>query len=228
MTTPQPALALDHLVVGAASLDEAVRWCEATLGVAPGPGGRHPLMSTHNRLLRIATRDFPDAYLELVAIDPDAADPARARWFGLDDAAVRARLRDGPALLHAVFRCEALEAQQAAWAAAGFDVGVPVAASRATATGLLSWVIVLRDDGGLPGDGALPTLIRWSGAHPAATMADAGLRLRSLDFVDVPADAAALLNLPKVTVQCSPGGAARPRWRAVLLGPRGDITLEGR
>ena len=31
---------LDHLVVMAASLDEGVAWCEATLGVTPGPGGQ--------------------------------------------------------------------------------------------------------------------------------------------------------------------------------------------
>jgi hypothetical protein len=47
--------AVDHLVIAAASLEEGVAWCEATLGVTPGPGGEHPLMGTHNRLLRIAT-----------------------------------------------------------------------------------------------------------------------------------------------------------------------------
>jgi hypothetical protein len=30
---------LDHLVVAARTLDEGVAWCEATLGVTPGPGG---------------------------------------------------------------------------------------------------------------------------------------------------------------------------------------------
>ena len=56
----------------AASLAEGVAWCEATLGVTPGPGGEHPLMGTHNRLLRIATADFPHAYLEIIAINPVA------------------------------------------------------------------------------------------------------------------------------------------------------------
>ena len=48
---------IDHLVVAASSLDQGVAWCEATLGVTPGPGGEHPLMGTHNRLLRVATVD---------------------------------------------------------------------------------------------------------------------------------------------------------------------------
>jgi hypothetical protein len=52
---------LDHLVIAAATLEEGVAWCEATLGVTPGPGGKHPLMGTHNRLLSIATAVFPDA-----------------------------------------------------------------------------------------------------------------------------------------------------------------------
>ena len=72
---------VDHPVVMAASLDEGVAWCEATLGVTPGPGGEHPLMGTHNRLLRIATVDYPPACLELIAIDSIAARalPVRAR-----------------------------------------------------------------------------------------------------------------------------------------------------
>ena len=61
---------LDHLVIAAASLAEGVAWCEATLGVVPGPGGSHPLMGTHNRLLHIASAAFPQAYLEIIAIEP--------------------------------------------------------------------------------------------------------------------------------------------------------------
>ena len=63
---------LDHLVVMANTLDEGVAWCEATLGVTPGPGGEHPLMGTHNRLLRIDSDAFSRAYLELIAINSKA------------------------------------------------------------------------------------------------------------------------------------------------------------
>ena len=69
---------IDHLVIGAASLAQGTAWCEATFGVVPGPGGVHPLMGTHNRLLSIGTEAFPNAYLEIIAIDPEAAPPGRA------------------------------------------------------------------------------------------------------------------------------------------------------
>ncbi|MFN6996241.1 MAG: VOC family protein, partial [Aquincola tertiaricarbonis] len=60
---------LDHLVVGARSLEEGAAWCEATFGIVPGPGGQHPLMGTHNRLLRLQGGDaFAQAYLEIIAI----------------------------------------------------------------------------------------------------------------------------------------------------------------
>ncbi|HET6828569.1 MAG TPA: VOC family protein, partial [Ramlibacter sp.] len=75
---------IDHLVVVAQTLEQGVEWCERTLGVTPGPGGKHPLMGTHNRLLRIATVDYPRAYLEIIAPDPDQPPPALPRPFGLD------------------------------------------------------------------------------------------------------------------------------------------------
>ena len=59
------------------TLDEGVRWCEATLRRRARPGGAHPLMGTHNRLLKIATAAFPRAYLEIIAIDPRCK-PTRA------------------------------------------------------------------------------------------------------------------------------------------------------
>ena len=72
-------LAIDHLVVAAASLVQGVDWCEATLGVTPGPGGTHVQFGTHNRLLKIATPAFPLAYL-LSSEDRERVD-ARYRDF---------------------------------------------------------------------------------------------------------------------------------------------------
>ena len=109
---------LDHLVVMAANLEEGVNWCEATLGVTPGPGGEHPLTGTHNRLLNIATPEFPTAYLEIIAINSIATPsiPTRARrWFDMDDPALRAHVaQQGPALVHAVVSVPDIHASVAA------------------------------------------------------------------------------------------------------------------
>ncbi len=182
---------LDHLVVLAASLDEGMHWAEQTLGVTPGPGGEHPLMGTHNRLINIAGPGFEKAYLEIIAINPQAR-PQRAaglkRWFDMDDAALQARVaRDGPALVHAVFRVSDLDAAVAALAAQGLDAGRVISASRPTPQGLLQWRITVRDDGRRLLDGCLPTLIQWGASgdgaaatHPTDHMPFSGLRLASL------------------------------------------------
>ena len=83
---------IDHLVVVADSLDQGVAWCKATLGVVPGPGGKHAFMGTHNRLLNLSSPAFPACYLEIIAIDPNALPPSRPRWFGMDDPGLRNRI----------------------------------------------------------------------------------------------------------------------------------------
>lgn len=213
--------AVDHLVIAAASLDQGVAWCEATLGIAPGPGGKHPLMGTHNRLLKIATEAFPDAYLEIIAIDPAAPPPGRARWFGLDDAGLQARLQGAPQFIHVVARSSALGSDRQALQGAGLDPGVPLSAGRDTPQGPLAWKIVVRDDGALPCGGALPTLIEWQGRHPAQAMADSGVTLRALHWAGLPPPARTLLQLHGVTA----GIGTRPAWRAVFDTPRGEVVL---
>ena len=79
---------IDHLVVMAPSLDVGVQWCEATLGITPSAGGEHEKYGTHNRLFKIATPQFPLAYFEIIAINPEAVIPKRlqvTRWFDMDD-----------------------------------------------------------------------------------------------------------------------------------------------
>ena len=213
---------VDHLVVAAASLEQGVAWCEATLGAIPGPGGRHVLFGTHNRLLKIATPVFPDAYLEVIAVDPAAPPQRRVRWFGLDDPAVQQRLAVSPALIHAVVRTATLGTHRRALIAAGLDPGEPVQASRETPRGRLAWQILVRPDGRLLCGGALPTLIQWDGTHPAAQLPDSGLALSALTLAGVPAAARELLQLRGVQVQSGPG----PALSATLLTPRGEVILE--
>lgn len=211
---------LDHLVVAAASLDEGVAWCERVLGAAPTPGGKHALMSTHNRLLRLDGSD--DAYLEIIAIDPQAPPPGRARWFGLDGPALQAALRaTGPRLVHWVARTNHLDMHRFGLVAAGFDPGVTRAAERETPHGTLRWRITVPDDGRLRCAGALPTLIEWQGAHPAPALPPSGVALQSLTVRGLPPKAADVLQPFQASLDDGPG----PALTARLATPRGIITL---
>lgn len=224
---------IDHLVVAAHTLDEGVAWCEAKLGVTPGPGGAHPLMGTHNRLISIATTAFPQAYLEVIAIDP-AKQPTRAgslhRWFDLDDAALQAELaQHGPRLIHFVARVPDAAAALHALAAGPtpIDRGPLVEASRDTAAGRLDWKISVRDDGQRLFYGALPTVIEWGPVHPADTMPASGITLTELHAThprpEMLQAAHAALGLSEVPVKAGP-----PNLQALLQTPRGPVTLESK
>jgi Glyoxalase-like domain len=208
---------VDHLVVAAASLDQGVAWCETTLGITPGPGGEHSLMGTHNRLLKIATPTFAQAYLEIIAINPAAPDPSRKRWFMLDDAAQQARIAQAPQLVHLVARSTMLDMHRWGLITVGHKPGDPVNLSR----GELRWQMLVRDDGGWDCGGALPTLLQWQGPHPTERMPDSGVTLKQLRLHGVPERARQVLRLRGVAVL--PDGA--PALQAVLATPLGDVIL---
>ncbi len=217
--------ALDHLVVLAATLDEGVAWCEATLGLTPGPGGQHALMGTHNRLFSIASAQYPLAYFEIIAIDPAAPAPARRRWFDLDDADVQARLRrDGPWLAHWVARVPDARAAVAALRTLDIERGEVLTASRPTPQGLLQWQITVREDGQRLLDGCLPTLIQWGAVHPAAAMPASGVSLSSLELHHPQAEtltaACRALGLQDLPVRAGPAGLC-----AMLLTPKGPVKI---
>ncbi|TWO70765.1 VOC family protein [Caenimonas sedimenti] len=219
---------VDHLVVAAASLDEGAAWCEATLGVAPGPGGEHPLMGTHNRLLRIATVDYPRAYFEIIAVHPGKQPQRAHRWFDLDDESLRDSVkRDGPRLIHFVANVPQLPQALQAFGQAGFERGEVVRASRMTPRGLLEWQITVRDDGQRLCQGLLPTLIEWGEAHPAAGMPESRVTLHSLGVSHPDAArlraAYAAIGLEGVPVHDGP-----PNLCAALDTPRGRIKLESK
>jgi len=222
---------VDHLVIAARSLDEGVGWCEATLGVIPGSGGRHPLMGTHNRLVKIASPAFPRAYLEIIAIDPGARSTrgaAKHRWFDLDDAHLQATLaRSGPRLVHFVAEVPDAQAAVQALGQAGLDRGHLIEASRDTAAGRLSWQITVRDDGQRLLYGTLPTLIQWGPVHPSDSMADSGVTLRSLDLAH-PRDADLETALRAIGLSGVPLANGPPDLHAVLDTPLGTVSLHSR
>jgi glyoxalase-like protein len=208
--------ALDHLVVAAATLEEGDDYIERRLGTRPLRGGRHVAMGTHNSLLKLGER----TYLEVIAIDPDAVAPSRARWFGLDTAALQSALREAPRLIHWVARTDDIVAARCA---CPVDCGEVHAMTR----GAFEWRITIPADGHLPGGGVLPTLIQWSDErHPADAMPDAGIRLVALAGAhpepDAIRSALAALSLSG-TIQVT--YAATPRLATMLRTPRGPVTL---
>lgn len=220
------AARVDHLVIAASSLEEGAAWCEATLGVPPGPGGEHPFMGTHNRLLRIATVDYPRAYLEIIAVQPGKQPQRGRRWFDLDDESLRDALRHrGPRLVHFVANVPDVRRATESLQALGIDRGDVVSASRMTPRGLLEWQITIRPDGQRLFDGVLPTLIEWGAAHPAAGMGESGITLQSLVLRHPQAAkvraAQAAIDLQGVTVKDGPAGLC-----AVFETPRGRVKLE--
>ena len=216
-----PAWQLDHLVIGAASLDQGVAWARATLGVEPAAGGTHAAMSTHNRLIAIGAPAFPRRYLEIIAIDPQAPPPGRARWFDLDRPEVQARLARGPVLLHWVARCIDVRAACRALADIDIDRGPVLAAQRSSPHGVLRWQISVRADGQRLFDGALPTLIEWGEVHPAESLPESGLRLESLHLGGLPAAVRAWLPSG---VEHDSSRAAGP-LRATFATPLGVVEL---
>ena len=168
-----PSARLDHLVVAATSLEAGTSWLESLGGPALANGGSHPRMGTHNRLARLGD----GAFLEIIAVDPDAAAPPRPRWYGLDSVAVRERLSHRPSLLTWAVGVDDLDAALAAAGGAGVEAGEAIEQAR----GELRWRIGVPADGSLPEGGAFPTLIEWPpGVDATARMDDHGLRLEAL------------------------------------------------
>lgn len=199
-------LRLDHLAISAASLAEGAALVEAALGVPMAGGGQHPAMGTHNRLLGLG-----DLYLEVIAVDPDAPAPGRARWFDLD------RFSGPPRLTTWIVATDDM-AKALATGPAGW--GTPLALAR----GDYRWQMAVPDDGRLPYDNTCPALIQWGGTlHPAAALPDQGLRLARLRITHPQADAlraALALDDPRVTFATGPAGL-----HAVIDTPRGPVTL---
>ena len=212
------SLVLDHLVVAARTVEEGAQWLEARMGAPTVPGGKHVLMGTQNRLMALSG----GAYLEVIAVDPDAPPPARPRWFGLDSPATRARLEAGPALIHWVVRTDDIDAARAAFADLVGDV-------LDLGRGEYRWRIGVPADGSLPAAGAFPTLIQWQGErHPCAALPASGCRLDRLTIrcPGAVARGASLraLGLPEeAPVRFADGEATG--ISALLRSPRGVVLL---
>jgi hypothetical protein len=157
---------LDHIVIGAATLEQGADHVERLLGIRPLPGGVHEGAGTHNLLLGLG----PECYLEVIAPDPDQPEPEGPRLFGLDDPGLWQQLEARPALLAWVARTSALDALVARL---GPQRMSPV---RAMSRGDLSWRIA-EPPAGQDFDGLLPAMIEWKRQGAAGRLPDSGWRL---------------------------------------------------
>ncbi len=161
---------IDHLAVGADTLAQGVAAMETLLGVSVPAGSKHAAMSTHNCVMQAGNESF----FELIAIDPDAPDPGRARWFSFDDPATRAKLAERPRALCWVVNTDDLDG---VIAASPVDLGEIVDFQRGDRT----WRLTVPKDGHLPEGGLLPAFIEWSpGTHPSVGQQDLGVRLHKV------------------------------------------------
>jgi hypothetical protein len=226
---------IDHIVVMAKTLELGVQWCEAKIGITPGPGGEHAIYGTHNRLFKIATPAHPLAYFEIIAINPMAvrsANTSAKRWFDMDDAALQAAVAIEPRLIHFVVNTGDVQATRIALKTQNVDPGPPMQANRHSRRGLLQWQITVREDGQRLFDGTLPSLIQWGKPdcvdplrlHPRNSLPRSGVTLQSVAVAHPSAvklqaafDVMGLTGIP-----VAPGPA---NITAILHTPKGVVEL---
>lgn len=184
---------LDHFAVSGDTLDAAVDVVETALGVSMQSGGQHDVFFTHNCLLGLED----GLYLEAIAIDPNAAQPTRPRWFDLDRFTGPARLTNwicqtdnmGETLGHLPK-----------------GVGAPVSLQR----GDLRWQMAVPANGALPFDNLHPALITWqSPVHPSTVLTPSGCALLRLvvshpDAAELEAALSGVFTNPRVVFEPGP------------------------
>jgi catechol 2,3-dioxygenase-like lactoylglutathione lyase family enzyme len=160
---------LDHIVLGARTLEDGAAFVERHLGVRPVAGGRHEGFGTHNMLLGLGNQCF----LEIIAADPAQPEPPHPRPFDLDDPAVRTMLEAEPALLAWVARTPVLDAVVA-------RLGPRAGEVKAMRRGDLSWRIAVppqRQDM----QNLIPALIQYDGPGAHLRVKDSHCRLVALE-----------------------------------------------
>lgn len=153
------AIAIDHVLLAVADLEEGGREVHRRWGLTALPGGRHPGAGTANLIVPLG----PD-YLELIAI----VDAVEAEGNPLSRRVTQA-LESGSTFATWAVRVDDLAAVERRLTAAGLSVTAPRDGSRLRPDGVLLRWRSLHLAGGL--DPALPFFIEWLVApadHPGA------------------------------------------------------------
>jgi hypothetical protein len=202
---------IDHLVYGVPDLAQGVDRLERQTGVRARLGGRHPGRGTHNALLSLGRRQ----YLEVIALDPNAADAPGLLFPELRELRAAAFIAWAIAVAHIDQAGEAMLAAQLP------RIG-PLEGLRAREDGgLLRWK-TLRFASNLA---LVPFFIAWDEAtvHPSVD-SPSGCRLLSVQIRHTdPEGLRRLLGKDAEMVDIAAG--PRPRLTAQLATPNGEVEL---
>lgn len=163
---------IDHIVVGAPSIEVGADYVEQVLGVRVPDGGDHVMMGTHNKVMTLGD----GVYLEIIAVNPELAPPRQPRWFGLDDPSVIASIKKSPRLITWAINTSDL-------AALTRESKLAVGNIQQAERGDLQWRVALPDDGRLSAAGFFPLCIEWLvDFHPSERMRDLNCRLQKIEI----------------------------------------------
>lgn len=206
--------ALDHLLLGAADLDQGIAWVEKLAGVRAAVGGSHPGRGTRNALASLGG----GRYLEIIAPDPQQT----AYNFHLD-----LRKLGEPRLITWAALTTDITATARRARGAGLQFFGPADGSRARPDGrLLRWkTLGVQTEFGAQGVEPVPFFIEWAGDSPHPSQdSPRGCELRSFEL-EHPEPAGVIAVLRKLGIEAKVRGAKEAGLRATLKTPKGEVVL---
>ena len=208
------AISLDHFIYAGRDLDSMSAQFEHLTGVAPGRGGRHPGLGTHNALASLGR----DVYFELLAVDPEQKENLQGTMGGRIDAL------PFPRLFAYMLKGRDLERQKKVLAQNGIGADL-FDASRTTPDGrTLEWRLLVPHDNAF-GD-LVPKFIDWLDTPHPATTSVPGCTFASFE-IGHPDAARLKALLTELGASLSIERADRPYLRLRVETPNGTLTFTG-
>jgi Glyoxalase-like domain len=205
-----PAVAIDHVILGVDNLERGIRQFQELTGVTPKRGGEHPGRGTQNALVTLGGGH----YLEILAPAESAARDA-PRDPRVDHA--------GLTLASWALQTRSIGSVVTRLRAAGFTVDGPIPGSRRALDGtLLQWQTAAASGAGLE---LAPFFIEWSKetTHPSVS-SPGGCTLAQME-ISHPQPARLRAVFSAVSFQTVVSEGKRPGMRLTLDCPRGRVTF---
>lgn len=207
---------LDHVVLAAPALDDAIALVEERTGVRASLGGRHPT-GTANALIAFTVDGGRSRhYLELIGPDAESGVQQDAvETFGI-------RHLTAPTVAAYALHPDDIDADAAAAKGAGFDLGDVSPYSRTTPSGdLLEWRLTLPPSGQSP---EIPFLIDW-GSTPHPALQDLPLLELERFTIRHPDPEGVRTLFDAIGVEIDVEQADEPGLELIVSGPLGEVSF---